>query len=491
MSVPSVTLPELDGQLGVLPDGEKALAIAGPSSAGTADLPSTFAKTADVVAAFDEGPLVEAGCYFIANYSRPVVLCRTGATTAATQAAIDTTGVLGSSVVTYGADTTAFDDYDLYFEVATGGTIGVAGITFRWSLDGGFTRSPLTALGTATTWAFPNSGGVGFAFAAGTLLAGDKIRGRTFAPAPNGTEIGSALNALRLTSVRWDLVNLAFPLDATLFDAVETAFGAGNMVKRAWIGNTRTPTTGESPATYLAALSGVFGSKATTRGVLCAGAADITSGHTFRKYRRPISHAVGAFAASVSEEIDLADVNLGNLPGVSIRDANGNPKHHDEFINPGLDDARFCTLRTWDEEQGVYVNNPRIFSTSGSDFEFLQHRRVMNLFRATLDRYFTRRLSKAIIVSRKTGRILESEAATIDSEVNALCEAVLMAKPKASGGGISVGSGAPQFVRISRTDNLISTKKLTGQGAVVPLAYPKAIEIPIGFRNPALQIVQV
>ena len=87
----------------------------------------------------------------------------------------------------------------------------------------------------------------------------------------------------------------------------------------------------------------------------------MVSGVTRRKYRRPISFDVASNEASVSPHINIAAVTLGPRPGVSITDANGNPKHHDESINPGLDDARFTTFRTWEGRAGVYVNRSRIF----------------------------------------------------------------------------------------------------------------------------------
>lgn len=486
MSLPAVILNELDGQLGVLPDGQRALALAGVATAGPLNTPIGFSRTTDVISTFTRGPLVHAACYHIKTYGTPITIVRTGQTTAATVETIDVTGVTGTSVVTYGGDTTAEDDFDLWFKVVNGGTIGTAGITFQYSYDGGFNYSPVTALGTANSFVFPNSGGISFAFAAGTLVAGDLVKGRTHAPKPNSSEVGAALDSLRLTTIQWDIAELAFDIDGTLFDAIEVGFGSGKMKRAMWVASARCPTNGETEAAYKTALDGIFGVKATTRGVVCAGAADITSGADSLKYRRPIVHAIAAKLANVTEEIDIAAIDVGNLPGVSIRDANGNVRHHDESANPGLDDSRFCVLRTHDDAQGVFTNNPRLFSAAGSDFEFAQHRRVMNLFRETVNRYFTRRLSKPIIVSKKTGKILESEAAAMDAEANALCDSVLMAKPKMSGGGLN-----GRFVRVSRNDILLSTKKLTGQAAGVPLAYPKAIEFDIGFRNPALQIVQV
>jgi hypothetical protein len=494
MALGVVNITEQDGRLGTLPAGANLLAIVGPANSGAQDSPLVMSRTKDVIARHGGGPLVHAACYAISSFGIPVCCVRSGATAAATEDTIDVTGVLGSSVVTYGADTTADDDYELWFQVVTGGTVGTAGITYQWSLDGGRTPSPITALGTATTFVFPNSGGVGFAFAAGTLLAGDTVKGRTHAPKFSGTDVGNSLTALRTTSIPWGIVELCGDIDSTIFDAIETAFGSGIMPKRTWIGHTRLPLNTETgsagEATYLTALNAIFSAKATTHGVLCAGGAKITSGADFRKYRRPPSHAIAPFAASVKAHIDLADVNLGSLPGVDIRDINGNVDEHDERINPGLDDARFCVLTTNDEVQGVYVANPNLLSASGSDFKYLQHRRVMNIARSTLQSYFTRVLSRPIRVyasGTRAGKILESEAVRIENGASAALSAALMAEPMVSGGGFASGA---EFVHVSRDDLLLSTFTLSAQASIVPLSYPKTINIEIGFTNPALQIRQ-
>ena len=319
-----------------------------------------------------------------------------------------------------------------------------------------------------------------FEFAAGTLAVGDVFLVRCTAPNFSAAEITSALVAAKQTSITWDQAVIVGPQDATIFDAVELEFG--NMPDKAWLGQVRTPNLGESEAAYLTSLSGAFSSKATPRGLLCAGAAEITSALPgARKYRRSILTAVASLAGFVTEEIDLAEIGIGNLVATSIRDANGNPKHHDERINPGLDDARFCTLRTHENIAGVYVNNPRILSTAGSDFEFLQHRRVINISKAALRIFLALRMSRAIQVDKSTGFILESVALEIETAATAAQRGVLLAKPKAS---------AVTFT-LSRNDNLLSTKKLTGQLKVTPLAYPKEIEIEVGFENPALQVETV
>lgn len=430
--------------------------------------------------------MVEAAAYYIEKYGRPVLLVRTGETTSGSFPAAAATVFVGTgtSVITVdNAGTEPQDDFEFHFEVVVGGTISTAGITFRWSLDGGRTQSPVTALGVATSFVFPTSGGAQIDFAAGTLVAADLATFRGDAPLWNTTEIGAALDALIASAASWENVHIVGVIDGTSFDVIDPKFTAARAAGKyhGWIGHTRMPDLAESEATYLTAMAAIFDSKATVHGEICSGAAKTISGVTARQYRRPTSFAVASREGFVSEEINIADVNLGTLPGISIRDANGNADEHDESLNPGLDDARFTVLRTWDGIQGVYVNRPRILSADGSDFDLFTKRRVLNLAHGALRPYFIRRLNKPIRVDADTGFILESEALEIESGAQAAMRSVLLAKPKASG---------IQFV-LSRTDNLLSTKTLTGTARVIPLGYPEFIDLEVGFLNPALTVQAV
>lgn len=482
MSQPAVNITELDGALGVLPASSgKLLALIGSASAGTKNVPATFARTRDITSNFVSGPLVEAACHELEVYGRPVVVVRTNDTTAGLPGTPVVTGVAGTSVITLTG--VPDDDYELVFKAITGGTRGTAGITFVYSLDGGRTWSPVIALGTATTYVVPGSGSLTINFGVGTLIAGDIATSRTTAPQWNTSDLGTSLDALASSAVTWELVEVVGAIDANAFDTLETKIAALHAAgkERAWIGNTRVPTVGESEATYLAAMNTIFSTKATVRGQLCAGACKLTSSVSGRKYKRPIAFSLAALQAAQSEEINAADINLGSLVGVSIRDVNGNPDEHDESLNPGLDDARFTVLRTWEGEAGVYVNRPRIFSAAGSDYQLLAHRRVMNLGHVALQAYFRRRLNKPILVSAQTGFILEEEALEIESGAVEAMRALLMAKPKAS---------AVTFA-LSRVDNLLSTKTLTGDARIIPLAYSEFINLTVGFLNPALQVQAV
>lgn len=490
MTQPSVTLTELDGALGVLSPSAGLLAIVGASSKGPVDTPATYARVSDLVADFGSGPGIEAAAEAI-KAGKPVVFVRTGQTTEGTATALDDAGVTGTSVVTRDSAVDPIDDYEFRFEVITGGTIGVAGITFRWSLDDGRTWSPTTALGVANTWTAPADAtptgsaapGVKLNFAAGTLVAGDFVTCRTSAPQANATELGDALDALAGSILTWELCHVVGPLDGSLFDVVAAAFAsmAAAGKEHAFVAHTRVPDIGESEATYKSALDTIFSAKASVHGALCAGACKLTSGVTRRKYKRPISFPVAARESALSEEVNAARIDLGSLIGLSIRDANGNADEHDESLNPGLDDSRFYVLRTWQGRAGVYVNRPRIFSAEGSDFRLVPHRRVINIGKRTVRSYLELRCNKEIRVDATTGFILEEDALEIEVGANALLAGALLGKPKASAA----------IFTLNRNDNILSTMTLRGQARITPLAYPEFIEVEIGFTNPALQVQTV
>lgn len=483
MSQPSVTLTEQDGALGILPPSSgKLFAIVGNSTSGTVDAPATYARVKDVVATFGAGRLVEGACRYIERFAKPVILTRTGSTVAAAVTAV-TSVATGTSVVAVQATPTPNDDHEYKLLFVTGGTRGTAGATYKLSLDGGRTYGPETALGTAITITIPGAGGVVLTLAAGTFVAGDYHTARATAAQWNSTELGTALDALGVSAATWGPAWIVGTLDATSFDTAETKIAGMNAAGKPhnWIGSPRMPTISETEAAYLTAMNTIFSAKVSTYGALSFGAAKVSSAISGRSYKRHAAFAWAPLQASVSEEQNIADVNVGALSGVSIRDDNGNADEHDESINPGGDDARFVTLRTWDGLQGVYVNRPRLFSADGSDFALIPHRMVMNLAEVAVRLYLIRRLNRPILVSKTTGFILESEALEIELGARAAMANELLAKPKASD---------VQFA-LSRTDNVLSTKTLNGDARVVPLGYPEFIAVTIGFVNPALQVQTV
>ena len=481
MAIPSVNINVLDGGLGIQsPSNGDVLCFIGCSDSGTLNAPAFYTRIKDLQTAFGAGPLVEAAAYAIETVGKPVLCARMAATTQGGYGTIVTTGWTGTSVVTVdSANTHPNDEYEAMLKIVTGGTIGTAGITLQYSLDGGRTMSPVTALGTANTFAIPNSGSTTFKFAAGTAVAGDVVTCPTTAPAWGSSDLTTTLGALAVGTQSFDtivLVGTASAADlATLDTWCASRFAAGKFYD--FVCNNVGPTSSQTDAQWQTAQQAAFASSSTTFGECVAGYSLTRSSISARRYRRPDSWALAARYSKIYLGQDAAEIDLGPLPGVQLSDDNGNPKEHDEAIYPGMDAARFATLRTVTGYQGVYPTNPRMMAPAGSDFIYRQFRRVMNVACAVTLQTLTRRLSKAIRVNPKTGFIREEDARDIEVLVNSALRTALMSKPSVS---------SVQFV-LSRTDNVLSTFSLTGDVRLVPLGYPKQLNVTMAFNNPAIR----
>lgn len=481
MGLQKINLTQLDNQMGVVDlDGER-LAIIACAAAGDVATPGLYANRKAAVDAFTGGRLVEAFAYTLEVTGKPCVLVRAAAATNGAIGAVDETAVAGTSTVT--ADSVnPIDDFDAVVEVLTGGTIGVSGITYRESLDGGQNWSAELALGTATTLTFQGSVGVGFDLAAGTLVAGDTWSAPCTGPRVDATTLAAALTALRETETRWDLCLVEDVMTSALVAAIDTARTALINLgeEKNFIAPWRVPNAGETEAQYLTAWQAAFSASVCNGLCLTAGAADIQSPISQRRYKSRIAMDVAAAAIAVGRGVDISAKKLGPRPAsVRIKDEANNPKHHDELLDEGLDDERATVYRTWRGSPGVYISNPNLLSTPGSDFRYLQHARVMSHARKVVRTALELFTSYDLLVDPRTGYLLEEEAAGIESYVNAMLEAEVTDQREAS---------AAVFT-LSRTDNVLSTFTLSGALQVTPLAYPKTLNVETSFENPALRAV--
>ena len=478
MSVPTVRINEVDGALGIVPSNQITLhAFMGCSTDGPLNTPVMFARATDVSGTFGDGPLVEAAALYINQTGNACIVLRVDNVVDAAVSAVVQTGL--GAAATAGPATDAFDDRQVVIKVVAGGVvIGTAGNTYQVSEDGGQTWGPTSALGTdaAITVA-----GVEFTFAAAPekLETGTTYAATITAPNWDATTLPPGLEALRTTSQPWEQLfvigQLTTAAAAGVIDSAFVGFADSPGKDCSWVAQARMPNDGESEAAYATALDTALGGVVTSYGAICAAACRVPSGVSGRYYRRSPIFPV-AVAQSCFPEVNTADVNRGPLVGVSIRDANGNVVEHDEAVNPTLDAMRFLALRTIEGYGGVYINRPILHSQVGSDFELIVHRRVMNMGKRTLRTYFVRRLNRPVRIDKATGYILEADALEIEGGALAALRSAMLSRPSASD---------VQFT-LSRTDNLLSTKTLTGTCRIIPLAYPEFIEIQIGFYNPAL-----
>lgn len=477
--LPTVSITKSDGNTGVVrPGADGICALIGPAASGTQNQAASFAKPKSLTDEFTAGLLPEAAAWMLQFTGKPVVTVRSAASTTAVLSAVTHSGA-GTSVVT--ASGTPVDDFAVVVKFVAGGTVGTAGATYQVSLDGGATFGPVKALGTANTIVITyllGSTGITLALAAGTVLAGQTESVTATAARMSNTDLVTALEALRVSSLRFEHVHIVGGMDATMLATLDAWRLARDAEGRYYTGsgNTRLKNSGETEAAYKTAMDGLYGSAASTGLLVGSDGFDCTSPLSGLTQPREFALAVVTRGMSVQRGVDAARVKDGPLSGVSIKDSRGGPKYHDEALFPGLDDSRFTVARTFDQEAGVYVCNPNLFSASGSDYVYWQHMRTMNRACEIAKQMLTQRLSDGVRKqSDEQGnvRIIEVDAAEIDQLISSTIKSDLNGQVTDAG-----------FI-LSRTDDLGSNGPITITGDVwiVSLAYAKKFAITAKFTR--------
>ena len=463
-----------DGGLGILPPtGDDVHAVIGCSSTGPT---ATVFKTSSIsalIAQYGYGPMVEAAAIAIALTGNPVICMRTPNTNAATSSSVTQAGG-GTSVVTLTG--TALDTYDAIVTVVTGGTIGVAGCVIKYSLDGGQTSSPNIALGTANTYAIPNTG-ITLNFGAGTLVAAATYKFTTTEALWGVSDVQACFTALKNSTQEFRFIHLVGKTTAANATTFDTEMASMATVFR-WAGllcHARDNNGGENEATWLASLQTDYLSYSSLRVSVTAGHYMITSPISGRLYRRPLSFAVAARLIGGAISTDAGRVRDGSLRGVASSDSDGKI-YHDERTVQGLDSAKFLTVRTIIGRPGFFVMNPNMFAPNGSDFIWWQYRSVIDKTCKITREVLLNYLNDSVRLNPTTGFILEKDALDLESRLRSAYRDSLVAP-----GDVTAVSAT-----VSRVDNIISTKTINVTVRVTPLGYLKAIEVDLGFTNPAL-----
>lgn len=144
---------------------DRRCVVVGCTSIGSG-LSNFLRSTDDMRAAKGYGDAVDTACQIIeqklegggAGVKYPAAVMTLAATTAGSYGTIDTSGITGTATCAVDATVTPLGTYDAWLLVSNGGTLGTAGITVRWSLNGGGLYSNPVALGIATGYTIPNSG---------------------------------------------------------------------------------------------------------------------------------------------------------------------------------------------------------------------------------------------------------------------------------------------------------------------------------------------
>jgi len=374
-------------------------------------------------------------------------------------------------------------------------TLGGALLTWtgRWSVDGGATWTAFTsaatvlmagtgvtlniAAGTANVDNVWTGGteGMKLAFTAGTYVAGEVYSATCKQAAYSTVEMAAAFDVLAADSRVWNLLHLvgipdgasdALKVTATaaMAAALQTKLDAVFLAHRNIRAIMDGPDLTDSSVGDTAMITGIANTVAVRVGI-GADFAYIRSQVSKRVYLQSAAWVAVAQARKLSLSTDLGEVLTGRLHSsvVGIR--------RDEGKREGFNDARLITLRTYLGKAGFYITKPKMLAAAGSDFELLQHGRIIDVAVAIA------RVKGLDLISKKqrtnpNGTIFEIDARAIEREINSALDLELR----------QAGHVQATSVYVRRDDNILSTKKIRLKVRARPYAYPEFIETELGFE---------
>jgi hypothetical protein len=386
------------------------------------------------------------------------------------------------------------DAYEVLLEWLTGGTVGTAGATYRYSLDGGRTFLPETALGVDLTITLMDgtvaAGPVITLTSTEVIEAGDTLAWKTTAPEWQTADAVAALAVLRASKLTWSFLHGTGALDTGKFGGLDLVMSSwAAKTKFAWlIGNVRDRGQHEVTATWAARLVALWGSSASTRIALGAGYTRIVCPLTGRSNRRPVAWVAVPALISVPPQIDIAQKSLGALSAdAQIHDADDLLVENDDRIDSQLSDARFLTLRTYDDEPGVFFTRGSLMSGDG-DIARIADRRVLNIVEEVYQRALLQQLQAPFKrwgarakAPFKPGDIHEADAKSIERFINSALQTQVADQGMVSGitcvldrTPINLGAGKWRIEADVKINGLSYIDQATGR---------------VGFVDPALDAI--
>lgn len=464
MPLPGVTTTFASGGTSAGPaDATRVYAIIAPCSVAAVDSVTTLSNASPTQArtalGYGVGGTYAAGVLGTPRHGDLYVV--SGASTAGTVSTVTAVGVTPPTVTVAGSPV---DAGDFTIQVWKAGTEAAAQVI--WSQDGINWSDPV---GIASPVAL-GSTGLTATFAAGTYALTHSYTFTATAPYLTDTGVTNAMQVLLDRGIKFGHLHIVTNSQgasdaaratafATTFAAIATKlalFEAGNR----WFGcSTEAPapfaTTTSGLSTWRTALGGsTYSALQNDRIQVCAGYHRISSPILSAVVRNSIGYSYLRRISQCPISEDPGRLMSGPLQGIVSLE-------HDEDVTGGLDSARFVTLRTFDD--GIYVTNPNMFRVPGSDYRFVQHRRVIDRAAEIARTAYARYIGEALRANPTTGRIAEAVARDIDSNVTTQLESGL------------AGHMSSVTARMSRTDDILRTFAFSAEVAVQPLVYPKYI----------------
>lgn len=365
------------------------------------------------------------------------------------------------------------DGYDVRVAVTTAGALG-AGV-FTYSVDGNNNVSAQVLIPSGGKFAIPGTGVV-LTFS-GTFVAGDIYSFTTVTASFSASDVATALAAFLLSPIsgQVSLVHVvgmganaaaAATLAATVDSSMTAAFTAQKFM-RAII---------ECPTSEAdSALASAFANFSSQRVLVCAGdIGHISSAVPGRIIRRNCATVFVSRLCAIqpSEHPGWVGSPKGKLPNVASLYPNGGQT---SWTPDALDANRFTTLRVF-PGRGYFVTRGNTMAPGGDDYSSIMNCRVIDVGSTQAIFSLLPFLNIAVLVDKATGTINDQEASSIEAVVRGQIEAQLVAP----------GDATSVTVEISRTEQILVTKRMPTAIKVVPKGYAENIPVLIGLINPAL-----
>ena len=467
--MPKSTLPDVDVEI---QDGGLGLTSETPSGTHVKIGGCTGAqvgsyhfitKPDDVAEKLGSGPLAKACLDSMQMGSKTIIAVVAAASMAGTVGNITHSGTGSATYVTSG---TPNNEYDVVIEVLSDGTLNEA--QYRLSIDGGDNWLPkktvpldgaIEVSGTGVTVTF--TAGVP---AAGSFVTGDKYSLKTTAPAMSNADFLAALSVVKNNNFSYEFIHVVGESAASLWAVCATEADAleASHVPTFFVLEARNIDTAETVDTYVQAL--------------------VTEAGSFAKHPRI------SIVAARSENADLNGLLVESNGAGLYTGILGKSKEHESpgkvmsyrltpamNIKPDgltlehiamLDAAGYVTFRRYVDMSGIYVTNGRMMAPLGSDYEYVETRRIADKA--------SRRVRLAALV------YLQSEAdadglANLKSHMEAPLDEMMSPDNKQLGG---------YLLTIDPEQDIITTETLSVGLGLYPIPIMRWIYIKQRMMNP-------
>ena len=404
--LPDVWFDIQDGALGILPpptDGVSAKI--GPASAGPVNEIVAVTSLQQVKEIFQGGPLAEALATHLALSGAPVYAIRVKTSLAGTVGKVTKSGTGTGNLEVIGSP---LDAYEVHVKITRDGVVAAGEVTgaFQYTLDGGDNWSPEIAIPSGGTYTIPGTG-LTLVFQNGpsgaSFVAGDTYAFVTSPPHYTIADLNDALDVLLAVPREWGWVHVVGAASPAVAAAVATRMREAETKYRFAFALLEAPD--DSDANLISAWKD-FADK---RVAVAAGHADLISPLTGQVQKRSVAWLASGRLAAIPVHEHLGRVLTGPVPGV-VR------LYRDEAQTPGLDEQGFLTMRTIIGRRGYYFTRGRIKAPQGSDFQYIENRRVMDLACRIARNAALRYLNDSVRVD-DSGKIYEPDARAIEAFV--------------------------------------------------------------------------